>query len=65
MKTTIKIILLLSLFVLAGCDSVTFNVLSNNQILNTRSQATGSGNQEALVEGGGSPTISPTVSVVP
>jgi hypothetical protein len=41
------------------------NIGSNNQLFNTRSQATGMGEQEALVEGGGSPTINPNVSVVP
>jgi ABC-type phosphate transport system substrate-binding protein len=65
MKTTIKIMLAIGLLALCGCQTLTINIGSNNQLFNTRSQATGSGSQEALVEGGGSPTVSPTVSVVP
>ena len=42
--------------VLSGCETLTVNVLSNNQLLSTRCQtATGAGeaNAEGLSEGGG------------
>ena len=57
MKTIRILVFLTAFFLLAGCETLTINIGSNNQLLNTRAQATGSGNQEALVEGGGSPNV--------
>jgi uncharacterized lipoprotein YajG len=65
MKTIRILCILTAFFLLAGCETLTINIGSNNQLFNTRSQATGQGQQEALVEGGGSPTISPTIDVAP
>jgi hypothetical protein len=62
MKKFWKMVMVLGVVaVLPGC-SVTLNLLSNNNVLTTRSQATASGEQEGLVEGGGSPVVSPTVT---
>jgi uncharacterized protein YceK len=52
-----RLLIILTLLALSGCQSLTVNILSNNNILTTRSQATGVGDQEALVEGGGSPDV--------
>jgi uncharacterized protein YceK len=52
-----RLLIILTLLALSGCQSITLNILSNNNILTTRSQATGAGDQEALVEGGGSPNV--------
>lgn len=56
MKTLRLFILLLLPFLLSGC-TFHLSILSNNNLLTTRSQATGLGNPEGLVEGGGSPTL--------
>lgn len=64
-KLRVCMLLAVVLLGLSGCQSLVLNIASNNQLFNTRSQATGMGEQEALVEGGGSPTINPNVSVVP
>lgn len=50
------------ILILAGCMHPTsIQILSNNNLFTTRSQTTGVGDAEALVEGGGSPVISPTI----
>ena len=54
---TVRILVFLTAFALGGCQTLTINIGSNNQLFNTRSQATGQGQQEALVEGGGSPNV--------
>jgi hypothetical protein len=64
MKKMIPIVIALWMLVHSGC-SVSFNILSGNSVLSTRSPAAVGGEQLLEVEGGGSPTVSPNVSVVP
>ena len=56
MKNQCKLIILLALalaLALTGCAPVTFNILSNNNLFTTRSQATASGEQLNETDGGG------------
>lgn len=64
MKKKCSIIaLVFSMLMLTGCAPVTFNILSNNNLFTTRSQASASGMQEGLVEGGGQTDIEASVPV--
>lgn len=61
MKRLLTIIMLMvTTALLSGC-SVTLHILSNNNLFTTRSQASASGMQEGLVEGGGNTDLEASV----
>lgn len=62
MRFVVWVMLGALVLVFSGCTHPTsIQILSNNNLFTTRSQTTGLGDAEALVEGGGSPVISPTI----